>query len=55
MNYKIGDKITLIKCKHKWLNGLKAEVIELRGNDYVVKSEEGRHIITNKNIAAYCH
>lgn len=47
----IGETIVLQKCKHKWLNGLTAKIVEVRGPDnFVVESEEGRHIIGSKQI-----
>ena len=47
----VGETIILQKCKHRWLNGLEATIVEIRGADLVVKSEEGRHVIGSKNIA----
>ena len=48
---KIGHIIKLQKCKHSWLNGLKATIVELHDNgDITCKSQEGLHVITTKNI-----
>ena len=52
MSYKVGDAIILQKCKHKWLNGLHATIVEVKGDgEFVVESQEGRHIIGSKQIA----
>lgn len=51
---KIGQIITLQKCKHSWLNGLKAEItaIDAKKGDISCTSKEGRHLIGIKNVQA---
>ncbi len=51
MKIEIGTELVLQKCKHKWINGLDARVVEIRDEDtFVVKSKEGRHIVGRKHM-----
>lgn len=51
MKIQIGTEIVLQKCKHKWLNGLDAVIVEVRDDDnFVAESKEGRHIIGRNHI-----
>lgn len=39
---KVGEVITLQKCKHKWLNGVPAVIVQVHGpNDYTAASDSG--------------
>ncbi len=51
MKIEIGTELVLQNCKHKWLNGLDAVVVEVRDEDtFVAESVEGRHIIGRTHI-----
>lgn len=54
MEYKIGTEIVLQKCKHSWLNGLDAVIVEIckpgASGTLVAESAEGRHIIDERHI-----
>jgi hypothetical protein len=49
---KVGQTITLQKCKHSWLNGLPAKItaIDIKKDDISCKSKEGNHAIGIKNV-----
>lgn len=48
---EIGTEIVLQNCKHKWLNGFDAVIVEVRDADtFVAESVEGRHIIGRKHM-----